>query len=131
MQTLVTVLGLLSFLAFLRVSQAKSIKAGEQLTDSMSRLFLNKLIVAQLVTPRLLWYPKVHYRAHNDLYPDTDKSSPHPSTLHLRSVLIPSSPLRLGLLSGLFPSGQWFPKCGARPPGGGGARGAKLFHSLK
>jgi hypothetical protein len=32
---------------------------------------------------------------------------------------------------------QWFPKCGARPPGGaeeihkGGARGAKLFYSLK
>jgi hypothetical protein len=33
--------------------------------------------------------------------------------------------------------GQWFPKCGARPPGGaqeilkGGARGAKLFYSQK
>jgi hypothetical protein len=26
---------------------------------------------------------------------------------------------------------QWFPKCGVRPPGGGGARGAKLFYSLQ
>jgi hypothetical protein len=37
-----------------------------------------------------------------------------------------------------FGLGQWFPNCGGRPPGGGardpqggGARGAKLFYSLK
>jgi hypothetical protein len=38
-------------------------------------------------------------------YPETDQSSPHHPILYLKSILILSTHLRLGLPSGLFPSG--------------------------
>jgi hypothetical protein len=37
--------------------------------------------------------------------PETVEYNPHPKPISLRSILIPSSHLRLGLPSGLFPSG--------------------------
>jgi hypothetical protein len=41
--------------------------------------------------------------------PETTESNPHhPKPVSLRSILIPSSHLRLGLLSGFFPSGFQF-----------------------
>ena len=58
---------------------------------------------------RLLWNPKVHYRIHKFPPPVTILSqldpvhTPH--TTFWRSILILSSHLRLGLPSGLFPSG--------------------------
>jgi hypothetical protein len=38
-------------------------------------------------------------------YPEPGESTPHPQTNLRRSILIPFSHLRLGLPSGLFPSG--------------------------
>jgi len=59
---------------------------------------------------RILWNPKVHYRSHNCPPPvpilgqlDPAHTPPHPTSWS--SILILSSHLRLGLLSGLFPSG--------------------------
>jgi hypothetical protein len=40
----------------------------------------------------------------NDPYPEPDESTPHPQPISLRSILIPSSHLRLVLPSVLFPS---------------------------
>ena len=59
--------------------------------------------------PRILWNPKVHYRIHKcpptvPILSQLDQSiPPHPTSW--RSILISSSHLRLGLPSGLFPSG--------------------------
>jgi hypothetical protein len=59
--------------------------------------------------PSILWNPKVHYRIHKCPPPAPILSqldpvlTPHPTSL--RSILIFSSHLRLGLPSGLFPSG--------------------------
>jgi hypothetical protein len=39
-------------------------------------------------------------------YPEPVESNPHPQPISLRSILIPSYHLRLGLPSGLFPSGS-------------------------
>jgi hypothetical protein len=58
--------------------------------------------------PRILWNPKVHYRVHNSppLVPILSQIDPvHTITCYLRSMLIFSTHLRLGLPSGLFPSG--------------------------
>jgi hypothetical protein len=41
----------------------------------------------------------------NDPCPEPGECSPHPEPIYLSSILIPSSHLRLGLSSGLFPSG--------------------------
>jgi hypothetical protein len=58
--------------------------------------------------PSILWNSKVHYQVHKSPHtgpcPDPDQSNPsHP--LSLRSILILSTHLRLGLPSGLFLSG--------------------------
>jgi len=58
--------------------------------------------------PRILWYPKVHYRIHKCTPPAPILSQLHSvHTLHptsWRSILMLSSHLCLGLPSGLFPS---------------------------
>jgi hypothetical protein len=41
----------------------------------------------------------------NGPYPEPDESTPPPQPISLRSILIPSSQLRLDLSRGLFPSG--------------------------
>jgi len=69
------------------------------------RILFEKLTVTQLVKkyPALFWNPKIHYRVHKDppLFPVLTQSTPsHPTAV--RSVLILSSHLRLGLPSGLF-----------------------------
>jgi len=55
--------------------------------------------------PRILWNPKVHYRIHMCPSPVPILSQIDPHLTSLRSILILSSHLRLGLPSGLFPSG--------------------------
>ena len=61
--------------------------------------------------PRILWNLKVHYRFHRCLQPVpilSQLDSVHTPTSHFwRSIIILSSHLHLGLLSGLFP--LWFP----------------------
>ena len=62
-------------------------------------------------TPHILWNPKVHYRTHKRPPPvpilgqpnPIQSTYPHPTSW--RSIIILSTHLRLGLPSGLFPSG--------------------------
>ena len=51
--------------------------------------------------PRILWQLKLHYRIHNSQMDPVHALPPHSSNIHL----ILFSHLRLGLSSGLFPSG--------------------------
>ena len=59
--------------------------------------------------PRILWNPKVHYRTHKCLPPVPILGQPNPvhtpTSYLLEPILILSTHLRLGLPSGLFPSG--------------------------
>ena len=72
--------------------------------------FLRNWFSAIQVIPRISRNPKVHYRIHNSLPPvpilgqaDPAHAFPHPTSL--RSIVILSFHLRLGLPSGLLPSG--------------------------
>jgi hypothetical protein len=53
--------------------------------------------------PSILWNPKVHYRVHKSPPLVPNLSPIHP--IYLRSILILSTHLRLGLPNGLFRSG--------------------------
>jgi hypothetical protein len=60
--------------------------------------------------PAILWNPKVHYRVHKSpplvpILSHIDSVHTIPSYLSKRSILILSTHLRLGLPSGIFPSG--------------------------
>jgi hypothetical protein len=58
--------------------------------------------------PSILWNPKVHYRVHKSLplVPILSQINPiHTIPFYLRSIWILSTHLRLGLPSGLVPSG--------------------------
>ena len=59
--------------------------------------------------PRISRNPKVHYRTHKRSHPSLSWASPiqsiYPHPTSWRSILILSTHLRLGLHSGLFPSG--------------------------
>ena len=72
------------------------------------RVLLEKLTGLQLVKkfPAFLWNPKVHYRTHKRPPPVpilSQSTYPHPTSW--RSIPTLSTYLRLGLPSGLFPSG--------------------------
>jgi hypothetical protein len=75
------------------------------------RILFEKLIVTQLVKkyPVFFWNQKFHYRGHRSppLDPILSQLNPvFPSIpISLRSILMLSSHLRLGLLSRLLPSG--------------------------
>ena len=59
--------------------------------------------------PHILWNPKIYYRVYKNFaicpFPLPDRFSPCPHPISRRSILILSSHLRLGLSSGLQPSG--------------------------
>ena len=76
-----------------------------------SRVLLEKLpgFAANQEIPRILWNPKVRYQltsaSHMSLSWANSIQSPPPLPTSWRSILILSSHLRVGLPSGLFPSG--------------------------
>ena len=80
-------------------------------TYSMVQSPSKKLTGLQLIKkfPPFLWNPKVHYRTHKRPPPVLSWASPiqstYPHPTSWRSILILSTHLRLGLPSGLFPSG--------------------------
>jgi hypothetical protein len=69
----------------------------------------NRFAASQKI-PHILWNPKVHYRNHKCPPPGSILSQLNPFHAHtsyfLKSTLILSLQLRLGLPSGLFPSGS-------------------------
>ena len=74
------------------------------------RVLLEKLTGLQLVKkfPAFLWNPNVHYHTHKRPPPVPVLGQPNPVHIHptsWRSILILYTHLRLGLPSGLFPSG--------------------------
>jgi hypothetical protein len=76
-------------------------------TSAWSRVLFDKLIIAQL--GRLLWNPYVHCRFHKSppLVPILSSwvQATHSHTITLRSILILSSRIHLGLTNGFLPSG--------------------------
>ena len=89
----------------------KHIHYKSYLLTPWSRVPLKKLtgFAANQEIPRILWNPKVHYRTHKRPPPVPILSQLHPvpttPSTSSRSILILSSHLRLGLPTGLFPSG--------------------------
>ena len=75
------------------------------------RVLLEELtsFAASQEIPRILWNPKAHYRTHKRPPPILILSQLHPvpttPSHFLKIILVLSSHLRLGLPSGLFPSG--------------------------
>jgi hypothetical protein len=65
------------------------------------------LTYSMVQSPSILWNPKVHYRTHKRPPPVPVLGQPNPvhTPTSWRSILILSTHLRLGLPSGLFPSG--------------------------
>jgi hypothetical protein len=66
--------------------------------------------------PSILWNPKVHYRVHKSRPLVPISSHINPVHANLRSILILSTHLRLGLPSGLFWLSQQYPTCNPLRP---------------
>jgi hypothetical protein len=98
---------------FMAQYDARQVQLPENGTDndrfSIARVLLEKPVVTQLVKKflALLWNTKVHYRVHKrpPLVPILNQvNAVHNFPFCVRSILIVSSCLRVGLPSGLFPS---------------------------
>jgi hypothetical protein len=77
------------------------------------RIWRSRHLCAYSRTSTILWNPTVHYRPHNSppLVPILNQINPfHTSSTYLRSILILSTHLCLGLPSGLFLSGFLIPQ---------------------
>jgi hypothetical protein len=88
--------------------QGKIIKCRPYLLMDLSPSWGEPKSAATQEFPRNSWNPKVHYRVHKSPPPVSILSQINPiHTIpsYLRSILILSTHLRLGLPSGLFPSG--------------------------